>query len=195
MRWLAGAAFVGTLAQAPLGAITVYYHLNPWLVLSHFLLSIVVLALGVIVALEAFGVRGEPVPLARRASSRCSSARRLRGADRHRVRSRPPPARTRAAIDVRRIGKLEPAVWLHVRAVAVFGVAFRAARHLARAAGAAATSAPRSSCSGCSRVQMVVGEVQYRTQLPWGLVLVHVTLAAIVWAATVVFVARLWRPQ
>ena len=55
-------AFVGTLAQAPLGAITVYYKLNPWLVGTHFLLSIVVLALGVLVALEAWNVRGEPVP-------------------------------------------------------------------------------------------------------------------------------------
>src|SRR5581483_4491767 len=35
-RRLAGAVFAGTLAQAPLGAITIHYHLNPWLVLSHF---------------------------------------------------------------------------------------------------------------------------------------------------------------
>lgn len=27
-------------------------------------------------------------------------------------------------------------------------------------------------------VQMAVGEIQYRNALPWGLVLVHVTLAA-----------------
>ncbi len=53
MRWVAGGAFLGTVLQAPLGAITVYYHLNPWLVGTHFLLSLVVLALGVLVALEA----------------------------------------------------------------------------------------------------------------------------------------------
>src|SRR5690242_20555365 len=41
-RRLAGAVFAGTLAQAPLGAITIHFHLNPWLVLSHFLLSLVV---------------------------------------------------------------------------------------------------------------------------------------------------------
>ena len=56
LRVLAGAVFVGTLGQAPLGAITVYYHLNPWLVLSHLLLSLAVLGCGVVVALEAFGV-------------------------------------------------------------------------------------------------------------------------------------------
>ena len=34
--------------------ITIHYKLNPWLVGTHFLLSIVVLALGVLVALEAW---------------------------------------------------------------------------------------------------------------------------------------------
>src|SRR5437773_1251283 len=61
-RWAAGLAFAGTLAEAPLGAITVKYHLNPWLVGSHFLLSLAVLALGVLVVLEAWNVRGDRVP-------------------------------------------------------------------------------------------------------------------------------------
>ena len=30
--------------------------------------------------------------------------------------------------------------------------------------------------------QAIVGEVQYRNALPWGLVLVHVALAAAIWA-------------
>jgi heme A synthase len=41
---------------------------------------------------------------------------------------------------------------------------------------------------------MVVGEVQYRTKLPWWLVLVHVTNAAVLWAAMTAFVTMLWRP-
>src|SRR3954468_20942338 len=61
---LAWAVFVGTLAQAPLGAITVYFDLNPWLVLSHLLLSLLVLGLGVLVLLEATRtVRGGAPPL------------------------------------------------------------------------------------------------------------------------------------
>ena len=61
---LAALVFAGTLAQAPLGAITVYYHLNPWLVISHLLLSLVVLGLGVLVLLEASRlVRGGDGPL------------------------------------------------------------------------------------------------------------------------------------
>jgi heme A synthase len=43
-------------------------------------------------------------------------------------------------------------------------------------------------------VQIAVGEIQYRTDLPWWLVLVHVSLAAAVWAGTVALVAVLWRP-
>jgi hypothetical protein len=44
--------------------------------------------------------------------------------------------------------------------------------------------------------QMAMGEVQYRTYgtVPWGLVAVHVTLAAALFAVTVGLAARLWRP-
>src|SRR4029079_6958435 len=63
-RLLATAVAVGTLAQAPLGAITVYYDLNPYLVISHLLLSLTVLGLGVLTLLEASRlVRGAAVPL------------------------------------------------------------------------------------------------------------------------------------
>ena len=43
-------------------------------------------------------------------------------------------------------------------------------------------------------VQMVLGEVQYRTHLPWWLVLIHVVLAAGIWSTTVALVYSLWRP-
>ena len=61
-RRLAFAIFFGTLAQAPLGAVTVYSGLNPWLVLSHFLLSVVVLTLGVVLALEVRGRERTQLP-------------------------------------------------------------------------------------------------------------------------------------
>jgi len=41
---------------------------------------------------------------------------------------------------------------------------------------------------------MTIGEVQYRTHLPWWLVLTHVTVAATVWAAVTAFGIRFWRP-
>jgi hypothetical protein len=40
---------------------------------------------------------------------------------------------------------------------------------------------------------MVVGEVQWRNQLPWWLVLIHVALASAVWAVTVALATMLWR--
>jgi heme a synthase len=42
--------------------------------------------------------------------------------------------------------------------------------------------------------QAILGEVQYRSALPWGLVLVHVVLAAAIWALTVAIAYGLWRP-
>src|SRR5439155_1049591 len=50
VKVLSCVVFVGTLAQAPLGAITVHYHLNPRLVIAHLLLSLAVLGVGVLIA-------------------------------------------------------------------------------------------------------------------------------------------------
>ena len=38
---------------------------------------------------------------------------------------------------------------------------------------------------------MAVGEIQWREGLPWGLVLVHVTLATAVWVGVVALAVRL----
>jgi cytochrome c oxidase assembly protein subunit 15 len=46
---LAWIVFVATLAQAPLGAITVYFHLNPYLVIAHLLLSLAAIGVAVLV--------------------------------------------------------------------------------------------------------------------------------------------------
>jgi heme a synthase len=43
-------------------------------------------------------------------------------------------------------------------------------------------------------VQLGVGELQWRTELPWGVVLVHIALAAAIWVATVALATLLWRP-
>ena len=46
------------------------------------------------------------------------------------------------------------------------------------------------------RGQMIVGEFQYRMYgtIPWWVVLIHVALAASLFAWTVGLVARVWRP-
>jgi heme a synthase len=191
VRRVAGAAFAGTLLQAPLGAITVHYKLNPWLVMTHFLLSIVVLALGVLVALEAWGVRGEPVPkrvrqLAALVGVACAalivSGSVSTAAGPHSGSEKVP-----------RVWSFQPAMWLHVRATAVFGISFLI---LVAWLGARASRHVRGALVvlGLLVVQMIIGEVQFRTHLPLGLVIVHVTLSAIVWAAAFAWVATMWRP-
>ena len=66
VRLVALATFLGTIAQAPLGGITVLLDLHPLAVMSHFLLALVVVALAVVVAFEAWshhrGVAASPVP-------------------------------------------------------------------------------------------------------------------------------------
>ena len=192
LRWLAGLTFGGTAFQAPLGAITVYSGLNPWVVMSHFLLSLVVLALGVIVALEAWGLRGEPMPVRPRQLALVAAGACLLLVFSGMLATAAGPHAGNE--NVERLWQFHSAVWLHVRATAVFGITFLA---LIAWLGATAASYVRPALVvlGLLVSQMIVGEVQYRTHLPWGLVLVHVVLASLVWAAMVVFVATMWRPR
>ena len=53
VAWGAVAAAAGTVAQVPLGAITVAFDLNPWLVMSHFLLAMAVVAVSAWVTFHA----------------------------------------------------------------------------------------------------------------------------------------------
>jgi len=191
VRRLALLTFVGTLLQAPLGAITIHYHLNPWLVLSHFLLSLVVLALGVVVAYEAWPREEAGLPLwVRQVGLVVGLAVCVLVVSGTFVTAAGPHP---GSVVVRRLWSFQPAVYWHVRATAVFGISFALlvvwlVRSRSRQVRGALV------LLALLAAQMTVGEVQYRTALPWWLVLVHVTLAACVWAATVAFVYTLWRP-
>lgn len=201
-RWtrrVALVVFLGMVAQIPLGGLTVIFELHPLLVMAHFLLALVVVAAAVVVALEAWGHAAghASAPLASPvwrwtavALPVACLALVVTGAVV--TASGPHPG----GEEIERLGVLQDAVYIHVRATAVFGISFlallwpawrlrRRSPLLLRAAGGLLL---------LLGAQMIVGEVQYRTHLPWWLVLVHVGLAAAVWAWTVGLAFVFWRP-
>jgi cytochrome c oxidase assembly protein subunit 15 len=200
-RWAKGlalATFGGTLAQAPLGAVTVYFDLNPWLVLTHLLLSLAILGAGVVVVLEAFALEGGHVaplvpPWVRRVAVVTALAcAALVVSGTIVTASGPHPGDAK----VHRLGHFDEAIWVHVRATAAFGLSFLVVLvHLVRRRRAAGRLLHAAlAVLALLLTQMAIGEVQYRTRLPWWLVLAHVTVAAAVWAALVALVVLLWRP-
>jgi cytochrome c oxidase assembly protein subunit 15 len=199
VRLTALAAFLGTVAQIPLGGVTVILELHPVAVMSHFLLALAVVALAVVVALEAWSHlqgRGAPVGPAwwrRFATLGVVACLALVVTGAVATASGPHSG----GEEIRRLGvPITDAVWVHVRATAVYGIGLVAVglwivRH-------------RGAVPGIVRLglvlllvllaQMLVGEIQYRNALPWGLVLVHVFLGAAIWTLTVTIVHTLWRP-
>jgi heme a synthase len=201
-KLLATGVFAGTLAQAPLGAITVYYDLNPYLVLTHLLLSLTVLGLSVLVLLEASrAVRGGGSALP--AVARSGGAVLLAAVGVLVVTGTLATAAGRfpgssGTTVAERLGSFYPAVWLHVRAVAAFGIVFLLLAAWAWTRRARYPWLVRG-CVGLLAillVQMGIGELQYRTYgtVPWWVVVAHVALAAMLFAWTVGVAARLWRP-
>jgi cytochrome c oxidase assembly protein subunit 15 len=201
VRTLALAAFLVTVAQIPMGAITIAVDLHPLAVMTHFLLAMIVLALTVSVALEAWSHAGG---LARAAGPSwfrrfvtwvglpACAALVVTGAVA--TASGPHPG---ADEDVERLGvEIADTVYVHVRVAAAFGIGILFVgwflwRMRARYPGLLALY---GALLIVLFAQAVVGEIQYRTALPWGLVLVHVFLAAAIWALSVALVHALWRP-
>jgi cytochrome c oxidase assembly protein subunit 15 len=196
-RWLLWGAVAlpfTVLAQGILGGITVIYELHPLIVMGHFLLSLLALGLAVVVVLGAhrFAHGNEhSAPLAANwlalvlvpsALALIITGTLVTAAGPH-----------SGGEDIKRFGLLPDALHMHVGATAVFGIAYlglvaalvrerrRARTELLLAGGILAALV----------VQMTVGDVQWRTQLPWGLVLVHVALATALWAGVVALAARL----
>ena len=86
---------------------------------------------------------------------------------------------------------------MHVRVAGAFGIGVLVVGFLLWRLRDALPGAVRGSGAGswaCSSAQAIVGEIQYRSALPWGLVLVHVFLAAAIWALGVALAYALWRP-
>ena len=192
--WAAAALPLTVLLQGVLGGITVLVELHPLTVMAHFLLSLVALAIAVVVVVGARASRADSAVHARAAPAWLATAlvpsALVLVVTGGLVTAAGPHS---GGEDIRRIGDLREAVHVHIGATAVFGVTFVAlavalvlARdrfriELALAAGVL----------GLLVIQMVIGEVQWRTELPWGLVLVHVAVGTAVWAGVVTLAARL----
>jgi cytochrome c oxidase assembly protein subunit 15 len=197
VRWLGCATFLGTLGQAPLGAITVYADLHPLLVMTHFVLALIVLGAGTVVAIQALGLElgwGGRLPKLVRSGGLvlAAAALVLVVTGTFATAAGPHPG----GDDIRRLWNLHDAVYVHVRATAIFGVTLlallawlwrRRRRYPLLVEGG-------FFVVGLLLLQMLVGELQYRTELPWWLVLIHVSLAAAVWTSVVAFVAILRQP-
>jgi heme a synthase len=97
---------------------------------------------------------------------------------------------------IERLGRLPDAIYVHVRVTALFGCVFLFVLGYLTARRNLAPRLFRFALGllGVLLLQMAVGELQWRLELPWGIVAVHVALAAAVWALTVTLVTMLWRP-
>jgi cytochrome c oxidase assembly protein subunit 15 len=199
VRLAALAAFTGTVAQIPLGGITIMLELHPLAVMAHFLLALVVVALAVVIVVEAWAhLRGRAAAVGPRwwrllATAGVPVCLVLVVTGAVVTASGPHPG----GDDVRRLGiQIVDAVWVHVRATAAFGIGLLVVgwwivRNRRSVPGVARLAVV---LLGALLVQMTVGEIQYRNALPWGLVLVHVFLAAAIWSLTVAIIWCLWRP-
>lgn len=198
VRWLAFGVAAATIFQAPLGLITIRLDLDPIAVMAHFLLAILAVGGAVVVAVEARILergRAEPVvPEWLRLGGLALAAVCLvlvfTGTL---VTAAGPHAGDPDVVD--RLWELPDAMWVHVRASAAFGLGF--------VVGLAYFLRHRPATNVLLKVagvllallltQMAVGETQYRNELPWWLVLMHVSLAAAIWSVTVVLVTLMWR--
>ena len=199
---LALAIFVGTLLQAPIGLLAVASDLRWPIVIVHLLLSIALLGLATFLVLEVRALqvgRVEPlVPLElRRLGIAFTVACFVLIVSGSFATAAGPHSGGGKADKIERVGRLDPFVYAHGAVVGVFLLTFLfSLGYLA----ARREHAQRLFLLGTGvfvvlLAQMGLGELQWRTHLPWGLVLVHVFLAATVWVVTVALATLFWRPN
>lgn len=185
LRTLAAVTSLLSLGQIPLGGITVLTDLHPLMVGSHFLLSLLGLITAVLLAYAARDLqtgtrRGWSV---RRGPFAVIAAVALSVVVVTGVLVTAAGPHSGDSHVVNRFGHLEDAAWVHVRAVAVLvvlmvvlGVWLWRERPADPFAGTLI-----AAFIPLMVAQIVVGELQYRHGLPWGVVALHVTISGILW--------------
>jgi cytochrome c oxidase assembly protein subunit 15 len=191
--------FLGALSQAPIGYLAVATDLRWPVVMTHLLLSFALLAGAAVVTVEAFGLRdgrSQPVvppELRRLALVFVAAGLALVVSGTFATAAGP---HSGGGEDIDRFGSLEPTVYVHGAIVGVFLLSFLfAIGYLA----AYRQHSPRLFGFGVAvlallLIQMGIGELQWRMELPWQTVLLHVVLAAAVWTGTVALAALFFRP-
>jgi len=198
-RRLALLVFLGAVAQAPLGYLAVASDLRWPVVMAHLLLSIALLAGAVVLAIEAFGLRDGhsppivPVELRRLALAFTGAGFVLIVSGTFATAAGP---HSGGGKHIGRFGSLEPTVYVHGAIVGAFLLSFLFAIGYLAAYRERSPALFRFGLGvlGLLLIQMGVGEIQWRTKLPWELVLAHVALAAAVWAGTVALATLFFRP-
>jgi cytochrome c oxidase assembly protein subunit 15 len=199
---LALAIFLGTLAQAPIGLLAVASDLRWPIVMLHLLLSIGLLAGATVLFIDVRTAQvGETEPLVppelRKLGLACAAACFALIIAGSFATAAGPHSGGGKADEIDRFGRLEPVVYVHGATVGIFLCVFLftlgylgAQRDRARRLFLFA-----SGVFILLLAQMGLGELQWRTHLPWGLVLVHVFLAAGVWVGTVALATVFVRPN
>jgi cytochrome c oxidase assembly protein subunit 15 len=201
-RWVRSVALVtalGTIAQIPLGGVTVLLDLHPVAVMSHFLLALLVVAGSVVVTIEGWSRHRGLAPAAGPSWLRKSAAIGVAACAALVVTGTVSTASGphSGGEDIPRLGlAVHDTIYVHVRATAVYGIGllvvgiflWRLRKELPGIARGGAL------LLGVLLVQMAVGEIQYRNALPWWLVAIHVSLAATIWVLTVGIAWALHRP-
>jgi cytochrome c oxidase assembly protein subunit 15 len=190
LLWAATALPFTVLAQGILGGITVIFELHPLIVMAHFLLSLVALAIAVAVVAGSRGLRdgAKAAPAAAALALAVLPSALVLVVTGALVTAAGPHS---GGEEIARFGNLLDAVHVHIGATAAFGVTF-----LGLVAALAASRLRPELLLALAvllvlLVQMAIGEIQWRNGLPWGLVLVHVALAAAVWTGVVAVAVRL----
>lgn len=198
-RWSVLLVFLCSVAQIPLGGITVLTELHPVAVMSHFLLGLITFAFAIAFAHEArLSEVGWAPQLVSGAVARLAvvmfvacTALVVTGA--FSTAAGPHPG---AREDIERLFTIEGTVYIHVRANAVYGVIFAI---LLAVFVWKRVAAPRLLASSAGLLvllggQMLVGEIQYSQGLPWWQVVIHVSLSAAIWVWSGWLALALYRP-
>jgi cytochrome c oxidase assembly protein subunit 15 len=189
-RWRATLAMaIGLFLQGPLGGLTVLLQLHPLSVMSHFILAVLVLVIAVFLALTEFQIYWNADPPARWVTiggivvAIWAWLVIISGAVVTMSGTHP------GSEGVPRLWNLLDAAYLHVRIAASFVVIIAIFLLLLSRVAHAPRSVMRLSWILVIVValQVSIGEVQWRTQLPWWLVLVHVAGGAAVLAVASAF--------